>query len=56
MNPGSGPDLLNVVAYLLLVLAAIVGPMIFLREKHRQGPPRGPRHTDTGPGTSTRSR
>jgi hypothetical protein len=46
MESDSLPDILRILAYMAVVFAAIVGPMIFLREKRRQGPPRGPRHTD----------
>jgi hypothetical protein len=39
---------------LLAILVGIVGPMFLLRTKHRQGPPRGPRHTDTDPADAKR--
>jgi hypothetical protein len=41
---------------LLAAIAGIVVPLLLLRQRRRQGPPRGPRHTDTEPGPSTRSR
>jgi hypothetical protein len=56
MDPGSGPDLLRILGYMLVVFVAIVGPMILLREKRRQGPPRGPRHTDAEPRPPSRAR
>jgi hypothetical protein len=47
------------VAYGAILLAAVAGiavPLMKLRTRKRQGPPRGPRHTDPAPGPSTRSR
>jgi hypothetical protein len=47
------------VAYGAVLLAAIAGiaiPLVRLKQRRRQGPPRGPRHTDSAPGPSTRSR
>jgi hypothetical protein len=41
---------------LLAILVGIVGPLFLLKERRRQGPPRGPRHTDPEPGASTRQR
>jgi hypothetical protein len=34
---------------LLAALAGIVVPLLLLKQRRRQGPPRGPRHTDPEP-------
>ena len=54
METDSLPDILRILAYVALAFAGIAGPLIFLRERQRQGGPRSPRHTDTEPGPSSR--
>jgi hypothetical protein len=46
-------------AYGAILLAAVIGiavPLFKLKQRQRQGPPRGPRHTDAEPGSPKRSR
>ena len=43
-----------VLAILVIAGIGIFGPLFLLKTRKRQGPPQGPRHTDTTPGPSGR--